>query len=317
MLDSSVRLLQLLSLLQNRREWPGNELAGRLGVSTRTVRRDIDRLRELGYPVEAMQGVAGYRLGIGRALPPLLLDEEEAVAVAIGLRTATAGSVAGIEDASLRALTKLEHLLPSRLRHRLAALQRTLFRVDSAAGGVDPEVLVALSDACHRHERLRFDYTDHVGRATARDVEPLAVVNADRHWYLVAWDTGRRDWRSFRVDRLRPRIPTGPRFTPREAPDGDVVTYLSNRLANRSWPWRATVVLHGPATELAERVWPGMGVLEPVDDSRCLLHIGGDSPWALTWMITSIDVDFTVTGPPELVEHIRRLGRRCSAAVEP
>ncbi|MFF2550333.1 helix-turn-helix transcriptional regulator [Nocardia sp. NPDC058058] len=315
MLETSARLLRLLSLLQTHRDWSGTELAERLGVSSRTVRRDVDRLRELGYPVDAMQGTAGYRLAAGSQLPPLLLDDEEALAVAVGLRTTTGGTVTGIEEASLRALSKLEQVLPSRLRHRLQGLQRSVVRVEPGAPRVDPETLIALSDACHRHERLRFDYTNHAGGQSIKEVEPHAVVNFNRHWYLVAWDIASRNWRTYRVDRLHPRIPTGPRFAPRDPPDGDVVTFLSHRLSSGSWPHRATVTLHRSAAELTDRIWSGMGVLEAVDESSCLLHIGADTPWALSWMITSIDTDFTVTEPPELVEQIEILARRCANAV--
>ncbi|MFI6865814.1 helix-turn-helix transcriptional regulator [Nocardia sp. NPDC050406] len=315
MLETSARLLRLLSLLQTHRDWSGPELADRLGVSARTVRRDIDRLRELGYPVDAVQGTAGYRLAAGSALPPLLLDDEEAVAVAVGLRTTAGGTVAGIEEASLRALTKLEQVMPSRLRHRLEALKRTVVRVEPTGPRVDSDTLIALSDACNRHERLRFDYSDHAGRESIREAEPHAVVNFNRHWYLVGWDVRRDDWRTYRVDRLRPRIPTGPRFPPREPPDGDVVAYLSRRLSQTSWPYQATVTLHRGAAELADQIWPGMGVLEAVDDSSCLLHLGADTPWALTWMLTSIDTDFTVTDPPELVAEIEKIARRCAAAL--
>lgn len=315
MLETSARLLRLLSLLQMHRDWSGGDLAERLGVSTRTVRRDVDRLRELGYPVDAVQGAAGYRLAAGRTLPPLLLDDEEALAVAVGLRTTTGGTVAGFEDSALRALTKLEQVMPSRLRHRLQALQGSLIRVEATAPRVEPDTLIAISDACHRHERLRFEYTNFQGRQSIKDVEPHSVVNFNRRWYLVAWDTATADWRSYRVDRLHPRRPTGPRFPPREAPEGDVVTYLSHQLSARAWPHRATVTLHRSAAELADRIWPGMGVLEAIDDASCLLHIGADSPWALSWMITSIDTDFTITDPPELVEQIEILAHRCAAAI--
>ncbi|MEV0359988.1 WYL domain-containing protein [Nocardia sp. NPDC050697] len=313
--DPSARLLRLLGLLQTPRDWPGTVLADRLGVSARTVRRDIERLRGLGYPVHATQGATGYRLAAGATVPPLLLDDEEALAVAVGLRTVTGGTVSGIEEASLRALGKLEQVLPSRLRHRLTALQRSMIRVSGAAPRVDPNVLIAISDARHRRERLRFDYRDHSGTATIRDVEPEAVVNFNRHWYLVGWDTGRADWRSFRVDRVHPRIPTGPRFTPREIPGGDVVAYLSQRLSTDAWPHRAVVTLHASAAELADRIWPGMGTLEAVDDTRSRLHLGADSPWALAWMLTAVDVGFTVDGPPELVDAVRALGERCLAAI--
>ncbi|WP_035812627.1 helix-turn-helix transcriptional regulator [Jiangella gansuensis] len=317
MVETSARLLRLLSLLQTHRDWSGAELAERLDVTTRTVRRDVDRLRDLGYPVHAVRGVAGYRLGAGASLPPLLLDDGEAVAVTVGLRTAAGGSVAGIEEASLRALTKLEQVLPPRLRHRVNALNSATVRAGGAPGpAVDPDVLVAIADACRRHERLRFDYTDARGGDTVRAVEPHSLVNFGRHWYLVAWDTGRDDWRSFRVDRLRPKVPTGPRFAPRPPPDGDVVAYLSHQLSERTWPYQATVVLHEPADAVADRVWPGMGVLEAVDDTSCRLHLGADSTSALVWMITSVDADFTlVTGPPGLAEAFRAQARRCLDAV--
>ncbi|SCL45066.1 Predicted DNA-binding transcriptional regulator YafY, contains an HTH and WYL domains [Micromonospora citrea] len=315
MLTNSARLLKLLSLLQTRRHWSGADLADRLGVTTRTVRRDVDRLRELGYPVHSTQGSAGYRLGAGAALPPLLLDDDEAVAIAIGLRTATASSVTGIEETSLRALGKLEQVLPSRLRHRVTTLQQATVRAPVDGPRVEPDVLLTISEAKARHERLRFDYASHDGTETVRDVEPHALVNWGRHWYLVAWDCGRNDWRTFRVDRLRTRVPTGPRFTPRQPPDGDVTAYLSRQLSTGPWAVRATVTLHQPVAAVAELVWPGMGAVEPVDDTSCLLHLGAESAADLAWMVTSVGVDFTVTGPPELVEAIRALGDRCRRAV--
>jgi predicted DNA-binding transcriptional regulator YafY len=318
MLETSARLLKLLSLLQTHRDWSGAELAARLNITTRTVRRDIDRLRELGYPVHAIQGTAGYRLGAGAALPPLLLDDDEAVAVAVGLRTAAGGSVAGIEETSLRALVKLEQVLPSRLRQRVNTLHRATVRVGGTGPAVSADTLMAIADACRRHERLRFDYTSPLGGATFRSVEPHSLVSFGRHWYLVAWDTERDDWRTFRVDRLTPRTPTGPRFAPREPPDGDVATYLSHQLSSRTWRCQATVTLQESADAVAERVWPGMGVVEPVDEHSCLLHVGADTPSALVWMITSVDVDFTLTsGPPELVDALRVQAARCLHAVRP
>jgi predicted DNA-binding transcriptional regulator YafY len=316
-LETSARLLRLLSLLQTRREWTGAELAERLGVTDRTVRRDVERLRELGYPVRATQGVAGYQLGAGASLPPLLLDDEEAVAVAVGLRTAAGGSVAGIEETSLRALAKLEQVLPSRLRHRVTTLNAATVRVGGTGPAVSPDALMAIADACRRHERLRFDYTSHGGGASVRTVEPHSLVSFGRHWYLVAWDTDRDDWRTFRVDRMSPRPPTGPRFTPREPPDGDVATYLARRLSSQAWPFQATVTLHEPADAIAERVWPGMGVVEAVDEHSCLLHLGALSPTDLVWMITSVQADFTlVSGSPELADALRAQGLRCLRAVQ-
>nr|WP_246186804.1 WYL domain-containing protein [Microlunatus speluncae] len=316
-METSARLLRLLSLLQTRKDWSGSELAERLAVTTRTVRRDIGRLRDLGYPVDAVQGTAGYRLGAGTELPPLLLDDEEAAAVVIGLRTGT-GSLAGIEEASLRALLKIEQVLPSRLRYRVDTLHRATVRVsgDDLGETVDPGILMAVAEACRRQERLRFDYNRHDGTATRRDVEPHSLVSFQRRWYLVAWDAERDDWRSFRMDRLRPRPPTGPRFAPRPAPDGDVGSYLSRQLASRGWPHRAVVRLHASAADLAERVWPGMGVLEAVDEHSCLMHVGADSPWALSWMITSVGCGFTVVdGSAELIKEIELLAQRCAAAV--
>jgi predicted DNA-binding transcriptional regulator YafY len=284
------------------------------------VRRDVDRLRGLGYPVDATQGTAGYRLGAGTSLPPLLLNDDEAVAVVVGLRTATGGSVAGIEEASLRALTKLEQVLPSRLRHRVTTLDMATVRVGDGGGRgavVSPHALVAIAEACRRHEHLRFDYTSASGGDSVRAVEPHSLVSFGRHWYLVAWDIDRGDWRTFRVDRLTLRATTGPVFEPREIPDGDVATYLSLQLSSRTWPYRATCTLHEGADAVADRVWPGMGVVEPVDDHSCLLHLGADSPWALAWMITSTNTGFTLTsGPPELVEALRIQGTRCLEAIE-
>ncbi|MEU4703233.1 helix-turn-helix transcriptional regulator [Nonomuraea dietziae] len=316
MLETSARLLRLLSLLQTHRDWSGGELAERLGVTSRTVRRDVERLRELGYPVHATQGSAGYRLGAGAALPPLLLDDEEAVAVAVGLRSAAGGSVAGIEETSLRALTKLEQVLPSRLRHRVNTLHTATVRVGATGPAVSPDTLMTIADACRRHEGLRFDYASPRGGVTTRSVEPHSLVSFGRHWYLVAWDTDRDDWRTFRVDRLTPRTPYGPRFAPRQPPDGDVATYLSHQLSSRTWPCQATVTLHESAEAVADRIWPGMGVVEAVDEHNCLFHVGSDTPSALVWMITSVDADFTlVSGPPELAEALRAQAARCLRAV--
>lgn len=317
MLETSARLLRLLSLLQTSRDWSGADLADRLGVTPRTVRRDVDRLRELGYPVHALQGTAGYRLGAGAALPPLILDDDEAVAVAVGLRTATAGSVSGIEETSLRALAKLEQVLPSRLRYRVQTLQQATVRAGSPPGPqVSADALMTIADACRRSERLRFDYTSPRGEQSLRSVEPHRLVSFGRHWYLVAWDTDRSDWRTFRVDRLSPRTPTGPRFAPRDPPDGDVVAYLSQQLSARTWPHRATVRVHEPAEAISARIWPGMGVVEPVDERRCTVHVGADDVSALVWMITSLDADFTlVDGPPELADAFHAQARRCRDAV--
>ena len=315
MSNTSGRLLRLLSLLQTHRHCSGADLAERLEVTTRTVRRDVDRLRELGYPVDATRGSSGYRLGAGASLPPLLLDDDEAVAVVVGLRTAAGEPVADFDESALRALTKLEQVLPPRLRHRVNTLQQATVRVETSGPGVASETLMAVAEACRRSERLRFDYTAHDGTAGVRTVEPHRLVSLGRRWYLVAWDVDRTDWRTFRVDRLQPRAPTGPRFDPRDPPDGDVARYLTHQLSSRSWPIQAVVTLHEPAEALADRVWPGMGVLEAVDDHSCRMYCGADSAWALSWMITSVGVAFTVDGPPELLDEIKQLGQRCAAAL--
>ncbi|MFD5429108.1 helix-turn-helix transcriptional regulator [Streptomyces sp. NPDC127084] len=317
MLETSGRLLKLLSLLQAHRDRSGAELAGRLGVSRRTLRRDVERLRALGYPVQATQGTPGYRLGAGAALPPLLLDDDEAVAVVVGLRTAAGGSVTGIEESSVRALTKLEQILPPRLRYRVHTLHTATVRAGDAPGAkVSADTLMAIAEACRRHERLRFDYAGPRNGRSTRLVEPHSLVSFDRHWYLVAWDTDRADWRTFRVDRVTPRTPTGPRFTRRELPGADVAGYLADRLSSRTWPFQATVTLHEPAARVTDRIWPGMGVVEPVDDESCLLHLGADTPRDLAWMITSVDTDFSLTdAPPGLADALRAHAARCLDAV--
>ncbi|UUU19190.1 helix-turn-helix transcriptional regulator [Streptomyces sp. DSM 40750] len=276
------------------------------------------RKARLGYPVHATQGTAGYRLGAGAKLPPLLLDDNEAIAVAIGLRTAAGGSVIGIEESSLRALTKLEQVLPSRLRHRVHTLNTATVRAGAVpAPKVSADTLMAIAEACRQRERLRFDYISPRRGPSIRSVEPHSLISFERHWYLVAWDTDRTDWRTFRVDRLTPRTPAGPQFPPpRELPDGDVATYLAHQLSSQTWPFQATITLHEPAVAVADRVWPGMGVIEPVDGHSCLLHLGADTPRDLAWMITSVDADFTLThAPPELADALRTQGARCLNAV--
>jgi predicted DNA-binding transcriptional regulator YafY len=281
MLRTSARLLRLLSLLQVRAAWSGAELADELGVTARTVRNDIQRLRDLGYPVHASPGVGGgYRLGAGAALPPLLLDDEEAVAVAVGLRSAAGGGVTDIQETSIRALAKLEQVLPSRLRHRVQALQAATVEVPAPGPTVDAAVLTALASACRDHQRLRFDYRDHDGSASVRSVEPHRLVHDRGRWYLVAWDSDRADWRTFRADRIQPRIPTGPRFVPREPPGGDVVTYLQRGVGSATWRYRARVRVHAPAAVVAGRLPPAV-LVDAVDEHTCIIDAGSDTPQML------------------------------------
>ncbi len=315
MLETSARLLRLLSLLQQRRDWTGPALAERLGVTTRTIRNDVERLRSLGYPVHATPGVAGgYRLGAGAALPPLLLDDEEAVAVAVGLRTAADGSVSGIEETSLRALTKLEQVLPSRLRHRVNALHAVTVPIPRSGPTVDPAVLATLATLCRNTERLRFDYASHDGVESLRTVEPHRLVHTRGRWYLVAWDVDRDGWRTFRVDRISPRVPTGPRFTARPLPhDGDVAAYVSAGLGAATWRFRARIRLYAPADTVAARL-PGAAEVIPVDDRTCEVVVGSDTVAFLAHYIGLLDVDFDVLDSDELRAHVARLADRYARA---
>lgn len=317
MLETSARLLRLLALLQSPRDWTGTELADRLGVSVRTVRHDIDRLRHLGYPVHGTRGATGgYSLGAGASLPPLLLDDDEAVAVVVGLRSAAGGAVAGIGESALLALAKLEQVLPSRLRHRVSALQEFTVTVppDSAGPIVDPAVITVLATVCRDRERLRFDYLSHDGTASRRDVEPHRLVTWGRRWYLVAYDVGRDEWRTFRVDRITPKIPTGPRFVPRELPDGDAAAYVARNVSAAAWRYRSRVTVHAPAAVIADRINPAVGTVEPVDERTCILDTGADTVETLAVYLGLLGTDFTVTDPPELVDHLTALAGRYQRA---
>ncbi|MEU7064852.1 YafY family protein [Streptomyces sp. NPDC053429] len=310
MLDTSARLLRLLSLLQAHREWTGPALAERLGVTPRTVRRDVERLRELGYPVNASPGTGGgYQLGAGAELPPLLLDDEEAVAVAVGLRTAAGNGVEGIGEASVRALAKLEQVLPSRLRRRVSALHE--FTVPMLRGPqgptIDPAVLTGLAAVCRDSERLRFGYRDHDGTVTRRTAEPHRLVCTERRWYLVAWDLDREDWRTFRADRIEPRPPHGPRFTPRPPPAEDLAAYVSQGVSQRVYAARALVRLKVSAEEAALTVGPSDGTLEPVDAGNCLLRTGAVNLDAVVVHLMMLGCEFEVVEPVELTERIRGL----------
>lgn len=318
MLETSARLLRLLSLLQAHREWSGADLADRLGVTPRTVRRDVERLRELGYPVHSSPGTAGgYQLGAGAQLPPLLLDDDEAVAVAVGLRQSAGGGVAGIEETSVRALAKLEQVLPDRLRRRVGALTAfTVPMVGRTAGpAVDPSVLTELANACRDCERLRFEYRDHAGDGTRRTVEPHRLVCAQRRWYLVAWDVDRAGWRTFRADRITPKPPHGPRFTPREPPAEDLAAYVSEGVSLGAYTERATVLLKVSAEEAAERISPSAGMLEPVDAHSCLLYTGAHHLDVMVLHIVLMGFDFEVREPAELTEHLRRIRDRLDRAL--
>ncbi|MDX3186805.1 YafY family protein [Streptomyces sp. MN03-5084-2B] len=317
MYGTSERLLKLLSLLQARRDWPGADLAARLEVDVRTVRRDVERLRSLGYPVHATPGVAGgYRLGAGAALPPLLLDDDEAVAVAVGLRTAAGGTVSGIEETSVRALAKLEQVLPARLRPRVGALQAATVSVPGAGPTVDASVLTAIAAACRDHERLRFGYGDRAGSPTQRSVEPLRLVHTGRRWYLVAFDLDRADWRTFRVDRITGVPAAGFRFTPREPPAEDLAEYVSHQLSTAPYPHQLVLRVAAPAAAVARRVPPTAAAVEAIDERSCRVRTGANTLDTVPYYLAQWGYDFVIEeAPPGLVERLREVAERFAKAV--
>ena len=316
-MSTSGRLLRLLSLLQTPRDWTGTELAERLEVSPRTIRNDIDRLRDLGYPVHATRGsVGGYRLEAGTSMPPLLLEDDEAVAVAIGLRTATGGAVAGIEETSLRALAKLEQVLPPRLRRQVGQLQGVTVAVRRRRPGptVDPSTLTELARLAREHFTVRFYYSDRRATTSARRAEPYRIVNAGLRWYLVAWDVDRADWRTFRVDRMKPGMSAGRRFTPRALSDAEAEALVARGVPPEARRHQARVVVHVPAERLAERFGPWIGTITALDAGSCVLSTGADRLEELAAWLGFLGADFRVTEPPELVEQLRRLADRYAAA---
>ncbi|MFD5200149.1 helix-turn-helix transcriptional regulator [Streptomyces sp. NPDC058375] len=340
MSDTPARLLKLLSLLQAPREWPGGELAERLHVSPRTIRRDIDRLRDLGYPVEASRGsVGGYRLVAGAAMPPLLLDDEEAVAIAVGLRAGAGHAIEGVDEASVRALAKLEQVLPSRLRHRVSVLQNAtvpLTRGDGAT--IDPRTLTTLASAATGRERLRFTYRSGDGARTKRQVEPYRLVSTGQRWYLVAYDIGREDWRTFRVDRVGEPYATGARFTPRPLPvegagrggegagrdaesggsGGDAARFLARSIRRMQPELLLDVWFGAPAEFVAARLPGILGAPVPDGEGGCRLRAScADSLEWVALRLALVDCEFSVHGPPQLVAYLETLGARLTRAARP
>jgi predicted DNA-binding transcriptional regulator YafY len=317
MASTSSRTLRLLSLLQSHRYWPGIELAERLGVSVRTLRRDIDRLRELGYPVRAQRGAeGGYQLAAGAALPPLVLDDEEAVALALGLQAAAQDAVEGIAESSVRALAKVVQVMPARLRRRVEALGAMTVPArwgDTARTGVDSGVLTSVALACRDSERLRFEYTAASGEHTARHVEPHRLVSLGRRWYLAGYDLDRQDWRSFRLDRLTGPAGTGARFRPRDLPAPDAAAFVRAGIGSARAVFEVEAVVEAPASRVRERIgrW---ATVEDIDDTRCRVRMTVDS---LDWPTMALGVagaDFHVVSPPELLGHLHDWGRRFSQA---
>lgn len=331
-LKTSARLLALLSLIQSRPLWSGSELAERLGVSTRTIRRDVDRLRELGYPVEAVRGAAGsYRLGVGAKLPPLLLDDDEAVAVAIGLRAAT--GVSGIHESSARALTKLEQVLPHRLRRKLTALHAATSAgpQNTSTNAKDPEVdgttLAAIATAIRERHLLRFEYSrgvdppsDALPAGTAAPsgsklVEPYRLVNWTRRWYLVGRQPETGTWSTFRVDWITPGADTHRGFRPSPLPDDDYTAFVLRDVASTGWKVHARITVLAPADEVLARINAAVGMVEPIDEGRCVLVTGADSLETVAVYIGMLGLDFVVSEPPALVEHLRTVGERYLRAI--
>ncbi|MFB8029906.1 helix-turn-helix transcriptional regulator [Streptomyces sp. NPDC056465] len=319
MTDTPARLLKLLSLLQTPREWPGSELADRLDVTPRTIRRDIDRLRDLGYPVEASRGsIGGYRLVAGSAMPPLLLDDEEAVAIAVGLRAGAGHAIEGVDEASVRALAKLEQVLPSRLRHRVSSLQNATVPLTRGDGStIDPRTLTAIASAVTGREILRFAYRSGDGTGSRRRAEPYRLVSTGSRWYLVAYDLGREDWRTFRVDRVSEPLPTGARFTPRELPtdSGDAAEFFAASMSRTQPELHLDVTFRAPAAFVSARLPATLGAVEPTGEHSCRLRtVSSDSLEWVALRLALVDCEFEVHGPAHLVEHLSGLGARLTRA---
>ena len=317
MLPASARLLRLLSLLQDRRHWPGSVLAERLGITGRTVRRDVERLRRLGYRIRATPGVTGgYRLVAGGTLPPLVFADDEALAVTLALRNAALGGVQGIERSALEALLKLQQLLPPRLARQLEALQRSIRPMTGGVQPVDAALLTTIALACESREVLRMDYRDALGRLSERRIEPLGLVSTGGRWYVVAWDRDREDWRTFRVDRIRAVRNTGETFPPRQGPeDGDLAAFVSRNVSTEVYTVRARVLLHAPREKMAERIPPTVGKLVAVDATRCRLHTGAHHlPWLAAWLCT-LGTDFEVESPQPLRTYLQEVHARLSRSL--
>jgi predicted DNA-binding transcriptional regulator YafY len=309
------RVLTLLSLLQSRPVWTGPELAERLGVTTRSIRRDVERLRDLGYPVNAAQGVGGgYQLGAGRALPPLLLEDEEAVAVAVSLRLAAGGTVAGASEAALRTLTKLDQVMPPRLRLEVRAIQDATATLVGAATEIDGEALLTLAKACRDLVRVKFGYDARDKTASEQTVEPVRLVATGRRWYLMAWDVDREDWRTFRLDRMRKVKASTWRFKPRDHPDP--VTYVQRSVSSSGYRVQATIRIFASADDVRKRVPPTSGTVTAIDDTTCRLEAGADNLDPLAFHLSWLGFEFEVLDPPELKAALRRLGQRMVAAAD-
>ncbi|WP_347107832.1 WYL domain-containing protein [Paenarthrobacter sp. S56] len=315
MIQTSARLLQLLSLLQVRREWTGPALADRMGVTERTVRRDIDKLRNLGYPIHASPGITGgYQLGAGAQLPPLLLDDNEALAVALGLNSVAAGPVAGIGEASVRALAKLEQVLPSRLRPKFAMLKAAVTTLPTNAALVDPQQLTALSAAISDRRQVSFDYAKLDSNPERRLVEPYRLVDTGRRWYLVAWDVDREGWRTFRADRIASLPVERRKYEPRPLPADDIADYVQQSITRSPYRFDVVVRLRAPLAEVAAVVGPHLASLTAEGPSATILRAGWDNLAAPAAQLAALDMEFEILGPAEFKAFARDLSRRLAAA---
>lgn len=315
MSETTSRVLQLLGLLQSRRVWTGDELAERLGVTARCVRRDVDRLRDLGYPVHASRGHGGgYQLGAGAALPPLLLDPDEAVAMAVCLRLAAGGSVAGVGESALRALSKLDQVLPARLRSQVSAVHDATVTLGPNAPDtpVEPDVLMTLARACRDHEHVTARYVDKAGRRTDRRLEPYQLVTTGRRWYLMTYDRDRQDWRSLRLDRMSDVAALGSTFTPRPAPDA--AGFVRRSISVSPYRHIARVRYFAPADVVAQHFSPASATVEPEGTDTCLVVAGGDDPERIALYLASVGTDFEVIDPPELTRAISVVADRLRSA---
>lgn len=314
MSETTSRVLQLLGLLQGRRVWTGEELAERLGVTGRCVRRDVERLRDLGYPVQASKGHGGgYQLGAGAALPPLLLDPDEAVAMAVCLGLAAGGSVAGVGESALRALSKLDQVMPARLRSQVAAVHdSTVTLAPNANSPVDAEVLMTLARACRDHEHVDTGYTDLHGNATQRRLEPYQLVTTGRRWYLLAYDRDRQDWRSLRLDRMAEVLARGTTFTPRDAPDA--ASYVSRSISSSPYRYIAKVRYSAAKDEVGQHFSPSAATIESDGPESCVVTAGADNPETLALYLATVGCDFEILGPPEVIAGAQVAGERLRRA---
>jgi predicted DNA-binding transcriptional regulator YafY len=314
MLTTSARLLRLLSLLQSRHHWTSHDLCERLEMSARTVRRDVDRLRELGYPIHASPGLGGgYSMRAGSAMPPVLLEDDEAVAVAVALRAA-AGSIAHMDEAAVGVLAKIDQVMPARLRKRASSLHAVTVSLPGVQDVPAAGSLMQIAGACRDHKRLTIGYQDRGGRESSRRIEPVRLAHTGRRWYLVAWDMERDDWRTFRADRISRVSEPGTHFTPRKLPR-DVVTFVSQSIAYEPYSCRARLKLKGKQGELAKRIPSWIGVLEPHDAEHCVLSVGAPTPEALVAFMLMAGVDFQLLDAKELLPQLRGISQRLQRAL--